>query len=57
MFHAGKEVKTMKYETPVLVALIPAIVAIQGGLNKEIHICLETPYIELEAVQAYMDWE
>jgi hypothetical protein len=28
---SGKKVKTKKYETPVLVALIPALDAIQGG--------------------------
>jgi hypothetical protein len=47
----------MKYETPVLVALIPAIDAIQGGFNKWLQLYAESPYIELEAAAAYMDWE
>jgi hypothetical protein len=56
--HKRKEVTTMKYETPDVTALTPAIIAIQGsgvGPQKD-----EKSFIDsrvLETVPAYSDWE
>jgi hypothetical protein len=47
----------MKYETPKLTALTPAINAIQGAMSKEFQLYSDSPDIRLETVQAYMDWE
>jgi hypothetical protein len=46
----------MKYETPELVQLTPAINAVQGGSSKNPMIYFETPLTH-EAVPAYADWE
>jgi hypothetical protein len=48
----------MKYETPEMTTLTPAINAIQSGSNSKFpETYADSPHIELEAVQAYMDWE
>lgn len=46
----------MKYETPELTALTPAIHAIQGMATKGIYPPLES-FHEYEAVGAYQDWQ
>jgi hypothetical protein len=54
-----KEVKTMKYETPELTALTPAINAIQGLGIKNEHVMVtdgSTSYFN-EASPGYQDWE
>jgi hypothetical protein len=50
-----KEVKTMKYETPELTALTPAISTIQMGTSKPGHTSLDGT--DKEEVTAYADWE
>ena len=52
----GKEVNTMKYQTPELTALAPAINAVQSTSDKSEQNHLETPFIR-ETVAAYQDWE
>ena len=44
----------MKYETPELTALTPAINAIQGMVNKILNGTTDSDY---EGVAAYVDWE
>jgi hypothetical protein len=51
--HNRKEVKTMKYETPELTALTPAINAIQSGAKQTGG--SESPDNDGQA--AYEDWE
>jgi hypothetical protein len=53
--HRGKEVKTMKYQTPELTALTPAMSAIQMGSSKPGRTSLDG--IDKEEVTAYADWE
>ena len=49
-----KEVKIMKYETPEITALEPAINAIQGSTNNDfVHIADSNN----ESLAAYQDWE
>jgi hypothetical protein len=54
-----KEVKTMKYTTPELTALTPAINAIQGlGIkNEHVRVGDGTPMFLNEASGGYQDWE
>jgi hypothetical protein len=48
----------MKYETPEMTVLTPAINAIQAGSHsKTPEVFSDSPYIPLEQVAAYMDWE
>jgi hypothetical protein len=48
----------MKYETPELTALTPAINAIQGvGPNKVFHIPGDNLTDSMEQSPAYADWE
>jgi hypothetical protein len=59
-FNKEKEEKTMKYETPKLSTLTPAINAIQSGdpmLKPQNAAFADSPSIYLESVQGYMDWE
>jgi hypothetical protein len=51
--------KTMKYETPEMMALTPAIDAIQStvGTTKIYSQEMFEGHVFNEAVQGYMDWE
>jgi hypothetical protein len=51
-----EEVNTMKYETPELTALTPAISAIQGNGNKAIPNHKDSPTTK-EETQAFADFE
>ena len=53
-FQQRKEVKAMKYETPELTALTPAINAIQGSVNKAHQPITDSAN---ESLAAYQDWE
>jgi hypothetical protein len=54
-FIKRKEVKNMKYETPEVTALTPAINAIQG-VGKTIYEPSDGQH-EPDGVSAYQDWE
>jgi hypothetical protein len=57
--HKRKEVKTMKYETPELTALTPAINAVQGQPKALKNVVGDSPsptYIN-EFQVGYVDWE
>jgi hypothetical protein len=47
----------MKYETPKLTALAPAINAVQSTHNKNEEVVSDSPDLGKEAISAYMDWE
>jgi hypothetical protein len=47
----------MKYETPELTTLTPAINVIQNGGGKGTPNFADNPSTGYEAIQAYMDWE
>jgi hypothetical protein len=51
-----KEVKTMKYETPQLTALTPAIDAIQIPANKQGRVNPDSVHT-YDEFGAYQDWE
>lgn len=53
--HKGKEVKTMKYQTPELTAITQAISTIQTGNSKPG--LTSQDGINKEEVSAYADWE
>jgi hypothetical protein len=55
-FNKDKRGKTMKYETPEMTVLTPAINAIQG-VPKHPTIYFETPVVFYEIDGAYADWE
>jgi hypothetical protein len=47
----------MKYETPEMTALTPAIEAIQGGLDTSKGTTAGPDSISKESMGAYTDWE
>jgi hypothetical protein len=55
-FNKEREENTMKYETPELTALTPAIEAIQAGTSKNSTHPVDGQ-VDNEAIGAYADWE
>lgn len=53
----GKEVTTMKYDTPKLTALTPAISAIQGTTLEKEPVTNEDNGAFTHPIGAYNDWE
>ena len=57
-YHERKEVKTMKYETPELTALVPAINAVQSSAGAKVSGAQDSQHPRVnDILLAYEDWE